>query len=246
VVVSTAAYPWTDNRRPWPVEICSLLNQKLTQSPHSQVRLSAARWTVRGNLVLWGGPNNTLAHMTLALPLLSETLQASFSAHSTSSPTNPPKVRPNIKWSKLLINRVPTGTSPSREAYTPEECHEALLAENPTYASLTITQLPSWVRPPASYSANAVSSLSLAFEDPDGSRALAMLKDKTLFAFGQVAVVKKWKQKPPPPKPIMNTAAGIAAAAPHPSAPKRPPTSPPQAVPRPAKRRGPRNPGGGQ
>jgi hypothetical protein len=235
VVVSTAAFTWPDIGRPKVSDVCKFLNERLAQSTHSQAHVSAARWTARGNLVLWGGPNNTLAHLSLALGFISKVLFDSFSASASFSPDSPPQIRPNIRWSKLLINRVPTGKSPDHEAFTPEECHRALLTENPSYASLSITQRPSWVRSPSSYKDGAVSSLSLSFEDPDGSRAQALISSKTLFIFGSVAVVKKWKQKPPPPKSIP----GMGSDTPIPPVTsKRPPTSPPQtARPPPTKRK---------
>ncbi|KAH9174379.1 hypothetical protein EDB89DRAFT_1952586 [Lactarius sanguifluus] len=79
-------------------------------------------------------------------------------------------------------------------------CHEALTADNPTYAALRITQRPSWVRNPTSYSDNAVSSLVVAFEDPDGTVARSLLAGKVLFIFGSCATLRKWKQRQPPPR----------------------------------------------
>jgi hypothetical protein len=46
-----------------------------------------------------------------------------------------------------------------------------------------------------------MSSLSFAFEDPDGSLALKLLSEKELYIFGNVVTIKKWKQKPPQKKP---------------------------------------------
>jgi hypothetical protein len=93
---------------------------------------------------------------------------------------------PNVKWSRV----VPTGVSPSSGAVSLDECHRALVALNPAYASLLITLCPSWVCSPSSYSTSAVSSLMFAFKDPDGSSP---------FLFWACGVVKKWKQKPPLP-----------------------------------------------
>lgn len=227
VVVSTTAFTWPDTGRPKVSDVCKFLNERLAQSAHSQVHVSAARWTARGNLVLWGGPNNTLALLSSALGYISKALFDTFSASAFSSPDSPPQIRPNVRWSKLLINRVPTGKSSDHEVFTPEECHQALLTENPSYASLSITQRPSWVRSPSLYKDGAVSSLSLSFEDPDGSRAQALIASRTLFIFGSVAVVKKWKQKPPPPKPIPEKGSDSLKPVP-PLTSKRPPTSPPQ------------------
>ena len=67
---------------------------------------------------------------------------------------------------------------------------------NPTYASLQITQKPSWVRPPSSYTHGSASSLSVASEDPDGSKVKTLLAERYLYAFGNRASIKKWKYRP--------------------------------------------------
>jgi hypothetical protein len=109
----------------------------------------------------------------------------------TPSNARLPAARPNIKWSKISVNGVPTGVSNKRTAYDPAECHEALTATNPSYTHLTVTQRPSWVCPPSSYSEGAVSSLSVAFEDPDGSKLRTMLAERQLYIFGTRVTVKK-------------------------------------------------------
>jgi hypothetical protein len=101
--------------------------------------------------------------------------------------------RANIKWSKISINGIYTGMSKSQEPYTSEECHTALTANNPTYATLTVTQLPSWVQAPSSYNSRAISSLSVAFEDQDGTKLKALLAERYLYCFGTRGTMKKWK-----------------------------------------------------
>lgn len=213
VVVDAAAYTWPENQRPSPSEICASINATLTRSNVTQVRMSAARWTAKGNLVIWGGANTTPSQLTAALPHFSEALQASLSALAESAPQTPPTLRPNVKWSKLRFNAVPTGKSDTRGAYTPDEAHAALVTENQAYATLTITQKPSWVRDPTTYTPGATSSLSVSFEDPDGTGIQTLLRHRTLYAFGHVITVKRWKQTPPKrvpnspatPKPISKT-----------------------------------------
>jgi hypothetical protein len=62
-----------------------------------------------------------------------------------------------------------------------------------------------------------MSSLSFAFEDPDGTLATSLLTNKTLYAFGTVAMVKKWKQRPPSKKPTTPPSeANTHETAPHP------------------------------
>jgi hypothetical protein len=79
----------------------------------------------------------------------------------------------------------------------PQECHVALIAHNPSYASLTITQLPSWVRSPSSYTPGTSSSLCIAFEDQDGIKLRILLTNCYLFCFSNRATVRKWKQRTP-------------------------------------------------
>ena len=83
----------------------------------------------------------------------------------------------------------------------------ALAAINPSYATLQITQKPSWVRPPSSYTHGSASSLSVAFEDPDGTKMKALLTERYLYAFGNRCSVKKWKYRLNKPKDNSNNTA---------------------------------------
>ncbi|KAH9039164.1 hypothetical protein EDB85DRAFT_1887630 [Lactarius pseudohatsudake] len=154
--------------RQHPAKICQSVNASLQQTELAHVQFTAARWTSRGNLILTGGTTNTHKQMLSAshifLPALSPYLPNKL-LHDA-----PPSVVANVKWSKLLVNNVPTGTTTRRGPWTPDDCHKALLTDNPAYASLNITQKPSWVRPPESYKLGSFSSLTFSFEDPDASR----------------------------------------------------------------------------
>jgi len=154
--------------------LCHALNKELAAVTPPQVQLVTIRWTAKGNLVITGGLATTPHMLQLAAPHISISLP-----HLLSLPTNssPPQPRPNTKWSKILINGVPTGTSNERSPLTPDECHAALAASNPSYATLSIMQKPSWVRPPSSYLPGAVSSLSVEFEDPDGGKLKVILAE---------------------------------------------------------------------
>jgi hypothetical protein len=72
VVISTMAFTWLDTGQPKVSNVCKFLNERLAQSTHSQVHMSTARWTTRGNLMLWGGPDNTLALLSSALGYISK------------------------------------------------------------------------------------------------------------------------------------------------------------------------------
>src|SRR6266404_5442566 len=197
IVVDVAGIAWPDNKRPMPADICTTINTTLTLSNATQTRVSATRWTSKGNLVIWGGNTTSANQLNAAFPHFAEAIQSSVSVLTSTPLHQAPTLRPNVKWSKLRFNAVPTGKTTFKGAYSPDEAHKALTAENPTYASLTITQKPSWVRNPSSYSDGAISSLAVSFEDPDGTSAQALLRQRTLYAFGNVITVKRWKQTPP-------------------------------------------------
>ena len=194
LVVDLADLKFDASSRPKPEAICCLLNEELRGISPPQVQLAAVRWTASGNLVVTGGPAATSSSLQLAAPHIGAILSTKF---KLTSPTSIPPPRANVKWSKIIINGVPTEASSARNPYTPEECHAALSAINPSYATLSITQQPSWVRPPSSYSHGSASSLSVAFEDQSGEKLKAILAERYLYLFGNRATVKKWKYRRP-------------------------------------------------
>jgi hypothetical protein len=105
---------------------------------------------------------------------------ASYTKQSLNIPgTTPTPIRANTRWFPILLNHVPTGTTSNTKAYNPYQCHAALRDENPSYTTLTITQPPSRLHDPTSYSNGSVSSLSFTFEDADGSLAANLLRWKS-------------------------------------------------------------------
>ena len=60
--------------------------------------------------------------------------------------------------------------------------------------SLVLTQPPSWIRPPKNIE-GMKSSVTIAFEDPDGSCAKDILQTQ-LFMFGAPVIPKCWVEKP--------------------------------------------------
>jgi hypothetical protein len=126
----------------------------------------------------------------------------SYTALVTSIPL---PTQTNIKWSKLLINGIPIGTSNSQSTYTSKKCHQVVTANNPSYATLLAMLKPLWVHPPTSYKADLASSLAVAFKNLDGKRLKSMLAARHLFAFGTRATIKKWKQWMKSNKPSANS-----------------------------------------
>ena len=175
-----------------PAPLVSVCNDALVKAPHhANVQISATRWTLKGNLVVIGGPATSITQLKDATHVLTTAIQSTLKEPTTSLTS-----RANVKWSKLLINRVPTGVDEETPAYSPTECQRALALDNPSYGHLTITQLLSWVRSPFSYLPSSYSSLVITFEDPDGLIASGIVAAKWLYLFGAQATIKRWKQKP--------------------------------------------------
>ena len=118
------------------VPICN--NILASSNMHASIRMSAAKWTVKGNLVVTAGPDVTSEQLTAAAPLITSAVQSCI---PSSSP--PCQTHANVKWSQVLINGVPTGVTDTHTAHTPQVCHQALLTENPQYRPLWVSQLPS-------------------------------------------------------------------------------------------------------
>jgi len=127
-----------------PALLVSVCNDALVTAPHhANVQISAARWTPKGNLVIIRGP--ATSQLKDATHVLTTTIQSMLPEPTTSLAS-----QANVKWSKLLINGVPTGIDKETLAHSPAECQHVLALDNPSYGCLTITQLPSWVHSPFS------------------------------------------------------------------------------------------------
>ncbi|KAI9433504.1 hypothetical protein H4582DRAFT_2186424 [Lactarius indigo] len=169
------------------------LNSLFQEDTPAHMRFSSARWSGTGNLVLTGGPGTT-AQQLLKLDTQIQSTIADF----LSSPL--PLLTVNSKWSKILINNVPTGVTTNSGPASPHDCHLSLLTHNPIYATLLVTQKPSWVRPPSSLTPHSHSSLVMAFEDPTGAILQQLIKNKSLHIFSTEAPVKAWQDKKRPHK----------------------------------------------
>ena len=164
---------------------------------YADVKVSAAKWTPKGNLVVFGGPNTPQDCLLATSHILTSAISAWLAVPGSSCIL----ARTNVKWSKVLINGVPLfGAGPATSPAPSAALHASLVDNNPSYKALKITQMPSWVRAPATYQPTQEKlSLVVAFEDPDGSIARDLIKAKSLFVFGVQATVKKWKYKAPHP-----------------------------------------------
>jgi hypothetical protein len=62
------------------------------------------------------------------------------------------------------------------------------------YAELKITQKPSWVKHPITYTTNSSSLLVTAFEDPDRQLIQNLIDSRHLYMFRTCVTVKPWQQ----------------------------------------------------
>ncbi len=175
-----------------PQEVVTHLNAKLVDA-HHPVTLSAAWWMAKNNLVVTAGPDTSAYQLTQVSHFISNTLSIYLSHDSSPLPIT---THENVKWSHLLINSIPTGASSSHGPYSPSECQQALMADNPAFWTLHLMQPPSWVRAPSTYGPSSILSLVVAFEDPLGESLHSLVAGKTLFAFGHSGELRRWKQKP--------------------------------------------------
>ena len=159
----------------------------------ASVRVSACRWTPKGNLVVFTGLDMLRDQLSAASHLLTMAVATSLpdaSMHISS--------HLNVCWGKVLINGVPTGImDDSPAAHSPSVCLQDLLENNPSLCPLKVTQLPSWVRAPCLFQPGSLSSLVFAFENPDGSLAPTLIAARHLFCFGACIMVRCWHQPPP-------------------------------------------------
>ncbi|KAN0113864.1 hypothetical protein V8E52_007336, partial [Russula decolorans] len=103
------------------------------------------------------------------------------------------------KWTgkgNLVFTASPHTTSHQLQALTPDI--ESLVIE------YLITQKPSWVRSPSSLTTGTSSSLSIAFEDPDGSQLKSLLSIRQLYLFGARAKART----PQPSNPLSQAPLG--------------------------------------
>jgi len=151
----------------------------------SHVRVVGVKWTVSSNILVCAqAPSPSV--LVAALEAIQETI---------SNDLNLPikDIIPNMRWSHMTISHVYTGKEEDdSSAYSPEELHEELTTHNPSYATLTIRQFPSWVRDPETFRVGQISSISFVFEDSDGTRTRQLL-GSSLTAFGNLRCsVRAW------------------------------------------------------
>ena len=124
-VSSATLWGFTNTKAPILVAAC---NEALgSEARYANVQVSTAKWSPVGNLVVFSGPETTLAQLTATHHIIISAIEGALLGPISLSSC------PNIKWSKLLINVVPTGVTGDTPAHSREACHQALLHDNPSY-----------------------------------------------------------------------------------------------------------------
>ena len=174
-----------DNKhRPIYVKIVESLNGALASSPsHKHILVVGVKWTTGSNLVVRArAPSPSV--LIAALKAVCGTLEDDHRLIRD--------IIPNTRWSRVTVSHVYSRKESSHSPHSPSALHAELAAQNPAYASLTIRQLPSWVRNPAAFKDGQISSVTFAFDDPDGSLSKKLI-GSSFTAFGNLrCLIKPW------------------------------------------------------
>jgi len=117
-----------------PPVLVNICNTALSTDPiHANVWVSAAKWTPKGNLVMFTGPGVSHDALFATSSLLT-------SAISWALPDDPRiSSRQNVKWGKVMINSIPTGiTEGYPHAHSPAACWQSLIDNNPSLHLLKV------------------------------------------------------------------------------------------------------------
>jgi hypothetical protein len=90
---------------PDPSMLCSIINTDLTTASPPPPPLNAVKWTVKGNLLLYGGPHKTLASLQATAPLVSRILTHHFDLPA-SSPFPPLTLTSSGHTSPSMVSRL--------------------------------------------------------------------------------------------------------------------------------------------
>jgi hypothetical protein len=173
-----------------PPLLVARLNRKFAETPSAQsFRAVAASWTANGNVKIFFPPGANVHELSKEghLRLIASAVVGEHDTHAVTGF--------NGRWTKLVIGNVLVRHWDSPNQFSPAELMEELRFSNATaFENLRVTQEPRFVLPEERI-AGSHSSISLAFEDPDGSIGKKLLRT-TIFMFGNKTTVREWRDKP--------------------------------------------------
>jgi hypothetical protein len=183
-IVRYLGNPPRQDQRLLPKIISSRINSKLSMIPSAKgLSILGSHWNASGNCVLTFPPQTSIKLIEDHFPAIKSAM--GLNANQVISHDTP--------WSKVTLRAVYARDAPSSDVYSNDDLLAALMA-NPVMAKLKITQPPRWVRRPEDID-GFKSSISFAFEDPDGQLIKLLLKTP-LFMFGSPVRAKRWEDKP--------------------------------------------------
>ena len=108
-ISSATLQEFANTKAPILVATC---NEALgSEARYTNIQVSTVKWSPAGNLV-FSGPETTLAQLTATHHIIVSAIKGALLSHISLSS------HPNIKWSKLLINVVPTGVTGDSPAHS--------------------------------------------------------------------------------------------------------------------------------
>jgi hypothetical protein len=174
----------TQDQRLLPKIISSRINAKLSMIPSAKgLSILGSHWNASGNCVLTFPPQTSTKLIEEHFPAIRNAM--GLNKNQVISRDTP--------WSKVTLRAVYARDSPSSNVYSEDDLLTSLMA-NPVMSKIKITQMPRWVRCPEDID-GFKSSISFAFEDPDGQLIKLILKTQ-LFMFGSPIRAKRWEDKP--------------------------------------------------
>jgi hypothetical protein len=183
-VVRYCGHPPNQDQRLLPKIICSRINNKLRLIPSAKgLSVLGSHWNASGNCILTFPPQTSAKLIEDHYPAIK----------SAMGLCDDQVISRDLPWSKVTLRAVYARDMPNSNVYTNEELLASLMA-NPVMNKVKITQPPRWVRRPEDID-GFKSSISFAFEDPDGQMIKLLLKTQ-LFMFGSPVRAKRWEDKP--------------------------------------------------
>jgi hypothetical protein len=183
-IVRYLGHPPSQEQRLLPKIISSRINSKLSLIPSAKgLSILGSHWNASGNCVLTFPPQTSIKLIEDHFPAIKNAM--GLNDNQVISRDTP--------WSKVTLRAVYARDTPSSSVYSNEDLLNALMT-NPIMSKIRITQAPRWVRRPEDID-GFKSSISFAFEDPDGQLIKLLLKTQ-LFMFGSPVRAKRWEDKP--------------------------------------------------
>ncbi|KAJ7600697.1 hypothetical protein C8J56DRAFT_737117, partial [Mycena floridula] len=152
------------------------------QSSGDRPEIVTVKWNTKGNAILSVKEGQRAADLVEYGEPISRLLTEKCPPGTTTN------IQPDQKWIKLIAHGIRTHTLPfpgeSARLFTPDEIHQHLSEQNPSYAALAIVKRPTWIRSEAETMDIPFSSVVFAFADTEENRE-ARSRLRRMAAFGR-------------------------------------------------------------